>query len=128
MFDVSEEEIFIGMGVHGEPGLGRRSMSTASDLINEVMERIIKDFPFVKGDEVIPFINGSGGTTLMELLIVYGEVSKYLEEIGIRMFKPLVAEMVTTQEMAGVSISLLKVDDEMKRLWLAPCSAPYFHL
>ena len=128
MFDLLENQIFIGMGVHGEPGLGQRAMGPIQDIVDEMMGLILDDLPFKGGDNVIPFINGSGGTTLMELLIVYKEVSRCLTEKAISISKPLVAEMVTTQEMAGFSISLLKSDEEMERLWLAPCSAPYFHL
>lgn len=128
MFDLLENRIFIGMGVHGEPGLGQREIGPVQEVVDEMMEMILDDLPYKKGDRVIPFINGSGGTTLMELLIVYKEVSRCLTEKAISVSKPLVAEMVTTQEMAGFSISLLKIDEEMERLWLAPCSAPYFHL
>ena len=128
MFELSSDEIFVGMGVHGEPGLGRRKFGPANELVNDVMTEILADLPFRQGDEVIPFVNGSGGTTLMELLVIYGEVSRFLAERKIRVFKPLVAEMVTTQETGGFSISLLKTDEEISRFWISPCSAPYFHL
>ena len=128
MFELSSDEMFIGMGVHGEPGIGRRKLGQAHEVVGEIMTQIMEDLPFGHGDEVIPFINGSGGTTLMELLIIYGEVARFLDERKIQAFKPLVGEMVTTQEAGGFSISLLKTDDEMNQLWTAPCSAPYFHL
>ncbi|MBL10162.1 MAG: hypothetical protein CL402_06555 [Acidiferrobacteraceae bacterium] len=128
MFELEENEIFIGMGVHGEPGLGRRKMGPVQEIVSEVMEIIMDDLPFAAGDNVIAMINGSGGTTLMELLIIYKEVSSFLAKKNITIFKPLVGEMVTTQEMAGFSISLLKTDEEIRKLWAAPSSAPYFHL
>ncbi len=128
MFELPADEIYVGMGVHGEPGLSRRPIEPARDLVGAMMAPIIDDLPFQGGDEVIPLVNGSGGTTLMELLIIYREVAAVLSERGIKTFKPLIAELVTTQEAAGFSISLLRADDEMKRLWLAPCSAPYFHM
>ncbi len=128
MFELPADEIYVGMGVHGEPGMGRRQVEPASDLVDAMMTPIIEDLPFREDDEVIPLVNGSGGTTLMELLIVYREVAARLADHGIRTFKPLIGELVTTQEMAGFSISLLRADEEMKRLWLAPCSAPYFHM
>jgi len=128
MFELEENEIFVGMGVHGEPGLGRRKIGPIKEIVAELMEIIMDDLPFVSGDDVIAMVNGSGGTTMMELLIIYKEVSNFLAKQNVTIFKPLVAEMVTTQEMAGFSISLLKTDDEMKKLWIAPSSAPYFHL
>ena len=128
MFELPPEEIFVGMGVHGEPGLGQRRFGPASEIVDEIMDAIIEDLPFSPRDEVIPFINGSGGTTLMELLIIYREVARCLKGRNIRAFKPLVGELVTTQETGGFSISLLKTDEEMNQLWVSPCSAPYFHL
>ena len=103
-------------------------MGPVQEIVSEVMEIIMDDLPFAAGDNVIAMINGSGGTTLMELLIIYKEVSSFLAKKNITIFKPLVGEMVTTQEMAGFSISLLKTDEEIRKLWAAPSSAPYFHL
>ena len=128
MFTLPPDEIYLGMGVHGEPGLARRPVEPAHALVRTMMTAIIEDMPFVEGDEVIPLVNGSGATTLMELLIVYREVAALLENLRIEPFKPMIAELVTTQESAGFSISLLRADEEMKRLWMEPCSAPYFHL
>ena len=128
MFELEEDQVFIGMGVHGEPGLGRKKIGPIQEIVTEMMEIIVEDLPFVSGDNVIVMVNGSGGTTLMELLIIYKEVSNFLAKQNISIFKPLVGEMVTTQEMAGFSISLLKTDHEIRKLWIAPSSAPYFHL
>ncbi len=128
MFTLPPDEIYLGMGVHGEPGLARRRVEPARDLIEAMMTAIVDDLPFQEGDEVIPLVNGSGGTTLMELLIIYREVAADLSRRRMRAFKPLIAELVTTQESAGFSISLLRADEEMKRLWLAPGAAPYCHM
>jgi dihydroxyacetone kinase-like protein len=127
MFTLPDGEIFLGMGVHGEPGFRRMPISDADTVVAAMMEGLIDDLPFERGDEVLVFINGAGGTTLMELLIVYRAVAAELERRGIAPYHPLVAEMVTTQEMAGFSISLCRADDSIQRLWDAPTSAPYFH-
>ena len=93
-----------------------------------MMDKIFDDFDYKHGDVVIPFINGSGATTLMELLIIYNDVEEYLSHYKIKCFKPLVNEYITTQESAGFSISLLNSNEQMRRLWSSPSSAPYFHL
>jgi len=128
MFTIPENEIFIGMGVHGEPGIRQRPMGSASDVVGEVMENIFADFDYRSGEEVTVLVNGSGGTTLMELFIIYGEVAKFIESRGIRIILPMVGELVTTQETAGFSISLLRMDEEIKQMWSKPSNAPYFHL
>jgi dihydroxyacetone kinase-like protein len=127
MFSLPEGEIFLGMGVHGEPGFRRMKGATADAVVAAMMEGILEDLPFEAGDEVLAFVNGAGGTTLMELLIVYRAVAKILGERGLRAYKPLVGEYVTTQEMAGFSISLCRADQEMKRLWDAPVAVPFYH-
>ena len=93
-----------------------------------MMDKIFDDYSYIEGDIVIPFINGSGATTLMELLIVYNDVEEYLDKYKIKCFKPLVNEYITTQESAGFSISLLNSNEQMRDLWISPSSAPYFHL
>ena len=128
MFELEEDEIFIGMGVHGESAYGRQKISNSKEIINFMLDRIFEDYKYNKGDIVIPFVNGSGSTTLMELLIIYNDIDNYLEYYGVKTFKPLINEYITTQDTAGFSISLLKSDDQMRRLWTAPVSAPYFHL
>ena len=127
MFTLPEDEIFLGMGVHGEPGLKSIRINTADAIIAEMMDAILDDLPFQSGDEVLVFINSMGSTTLMELLIIHKEVNAILKHRGIQSYKPLVGEYITTQEMAGFSISLCRADDEMKRLWDAPVSVPFFH-
>jgi dihydroxyacetone kinase-like protein len=127
MFELPEGEIYLGMGVHGEPGLKSVSVRTADALVREMMDAILQDLPFARGDEVLVLVNGMGGTTLMELLAAYRAAHTVLDEHGIAPYKPLVGEYVTTQEMAGFSISLCRCDREIKRLWDAPARVPYFH-
>jgi phosphoenolpyruvate---glycerone phosphotransferase subunit DhaK len=127
MFTLPEDEIYLGMGVHGEPGLKSVKVKNADDIVADMMEAILQDLPFKRGDKVLVFINGMGGTTLMELLIVRHAVDAILREHGITPYKPLVGEYITTQEMVGFSISLCRCDAEMKRLWDASVSVPFFH-
>ncbi len=127
MFHLPEDEIYLGMGVHGEPGLKSIKMSSAKEIVVEMMQAILKDLPFQKGDEVLSFVNGMGSTTLMELLIIHKELADVLKTQGISTHRPLVGEYITTQEMAGFSISLCLADSELKRLWDAPCKVPFFH-
>ena len=99
----------------------------AKEIVAEMMTPILEDLPLTSGDEVLCFINGFGSTTLMELLIIQKEVSDILSAQNMTSYKALVGEYITTQEMAGFSISLCKSNEEMKRLWAAPCSVPFFH-
>ena len=128
IFHLDDDEVFIGMGVHGESGYGRQKISSSKKVIKFMMDKIFDDFKYKKGDIVIPFINGSGATTLMELLIIFNDVEEYLAKYKIKCFKPLVNEYITTQDSAGFSISLLNSNEQMRHLWSSPSSAPYFHL
>ena len=128
IFHLDDDEVFIGMGVHGESGYGRQKISSSKKVIKFMMDKIFNDFKYKKGDIVIPFINGSGATTLMELLIIFNDVEEYLAKYKIKCFKPLVNEYITTQDSAGFSISLLNSNEQMRHLWASPSSAPYFHL
>jgi phosphoenolpyruvate---glycerone phosphotransferase subunit DhaK len=127
MFRLPEGQVYLGMGVHGEPGLRSVPLATADELVAEMMPAILDDLPFDRGDEVLTFVNGMGGTTLMELLVVQRALSAALAAADIRAHRPLVGTYVTTQEMAGFSISLCRADDEFRRLWDAPTRAPFFH-
>lgn len=128
IFQLDDDEVFVGMGVHGESGYGRQKISSSKKIIKFMMDKIFDDFKYKSGDVVIPFINGSGATTLMELLIVYNDVEEYLAKYKIKCFKPLINEYITTQESAGFSISLLNSTEQMRKLWISQSSAPYFHL
>ena len=128
IFEIAEDEIFVGMGVHGESGYGRQKIENSKIIVSSILDKIFDDFTYSKGDILIPFVNGSGSTTLMELLIIYNDVEEYLTKYKIKTFKPLVNEYITTQESGGFSISLLKSTEEMRKLWSLKSSAPYFHL
>ena len=128
IFTLEKDEIFIGMGVHGESGYGRQKLTSSFKIVEFITDRILEDYEINSGDIVIPFVNGSGKTTLMELLIIFNDLENYLSNKGIKVFKPLINEYITTQDTAGFSISLLKSNEEMRKLWCYPVSAPYFHL
>ncbi|MDX2006100.1 MAG: dihydroxyacetone kinase subunit DhaK [Meiothermus sp.] len=127
MFHLAEDEIFIGMGVHGEAGFRKQKVAPAAEVVRTMAEALLEDLPFGAGDEVLAFVNGAGGTTLGELLVAYRELDRVLAERGIRAHRPLVGSYITTQEMGGVSLSLCRATDEFKRLWDAPTRVPFFH-
>ena len=126
MFELPDDEVYIGMGVHGEPGVARRKIGPARDLVEVVLGELLGDRPISAPGTAVVLINGSGGTTMMELLTIYGEVYRQLDQHGIRAVSPMIGSFSTTQETAGFSISLFEPDDEMLRLWRAPQETPYF--
>jgi dihydroxyacetone kinase-like protein len=126
MFTLPEDEVYIGMGVHGEPGVGRRKVEPLRDLVGFMMAALMEDRPVDAGATVAVIVNGSGGTTMMELLSVYGEVSRWLAAHGITAVSPAIGPLSTTQEMGGFSISILTPDEDMLRLWRAPQATPHF--
>lgn len=122
-FELGENEIEIGMGIHGEPGVERTSIKPASELAEILLSKILDDYDY-SGSEVALMVNGLGGTPLMELYILNGEVTKLLESKGIKVYKTLVGNYMTSLEMAGCSLTLLKLDDELKELLDYPCDTP----
>jgi len=127
LFTLSDEELIIGPGVHGEPGPeGPMKMMSANQVMDIVAERVIADGEFKSGDEVLVLINGSGSTTLMEMFILYNRLDQILEAKKIKPYKPLIGNFITTQEMAGFSLSMCRADDEVKKLWDEPVNTPYF--
>jgi len=126
MFTLPEDEIYLGMGVHGEPGIGRAKYGPVAGLVETMVEALLDDRPIASGKRAAVIVNGMGGTTMMELLTVYRETEKQLGTHGIATVAPMVGEFVTTQEMGGFSISLLTPTDEMLRLWAAPSDTPHF--
>lgn len=119
-FDLPEDEMEIGIGIHGEPGRRRMPLKTAAVITEMLVTPILEDLPFQRGDDVLAFVNGMGGTPLIELYIVYNELSKILKGRGIQVTRSLVGPYITSLEMAGCSITLLKLDDELTPLWDAP--------
>ena len=123
-FELAEDEVEIGIGIHGEPGRFRESIGPASQITERLMTPILEDLPFSSGDKVLAFVNGMGGTPLLELYVVYNEVAKIAQEQGITIERNLIGNYITSLEMQGCSITLLKLDDEMVRYWDAPVNTP----
>ncbi|MDK2886144.1 MAG: phosphoenolpyruvate---glycerone phosphotransferase subunit DhaK [Thermosipho sp. (in: thermotogales)] len=123
-FELAEDEMEIGIGIHGEPGRERMKIKSADEITEMLAEAIIEDLPFKEGDEVLAFVNSMGGTPEIELYIVYRKLYKILESKGIKIARKLVGRYITSLEMQGVSITLLKLDDELKELWDAPVKTP----
>ncbi|HSK52223.1 MAG TPA: dihydroxyacetone kinase subunit DhaK [Clostridia bacterium] len=123
-FEIGDDEMEIGIGIHGEPGRERRKLATADEITEMLAIPIIEDMPFSSGDRVLAFVNGMGGTPLLELYVVYRKLAEILDGRGITIERNLVGNYITSLEMAGCSITLLKLDDEMTRLWDAPVHTP----
>ena len=123
-FDLPEDEMEIGIGIHGEPGRTRTKLGTAKEVTEMLANPILDDLPFKSGDSVLAFVNGMGGTPLIELYVVYNELAKVCAGRGVKIVRSLVGSYITSLEMAGCSITLLKVDDELIRLWDAPVKTP----
>ena len=119
-FDLPEDEMEFGVGIHGEPGRERMKLLPADEIVDRLMEPILSDLPFKAGDEVLLFVNGMGGTPLLELYIVYRKAAEIAARAGLNVARNLVGPYITSLEMAGASITLLKLDSEMIRLWDAP--------
>jgi dihydroxyacetone kinase-like protein len=119
-FELGDNEIEIGIGIHGEPGRRRESIRPAAEIAELLADPILADLPFRRGDTVLAFVNGMGGTPLMELYVMYGELDRILRLHGITIIRNLVGSYMTALEMAGCSITLLRLDDECVRLWDAP--------
>ncbi|WKY48894.1 dihydroxyacetone kinase subunit DhaK [Eubacteriaceae bacterium ES3] len=118
-FELTEEEMELGIGIHGEPGTERKPIQTADQIVDYLMERILKDMNPSAGDEVTVMVNGAGATPPMELYILNRRVQQILAEKGIKVFKTFVGDYMTSIDMAGASITLLKMDDELKELLVA---------
>lgn len=125
-FEIGQDEMEIGMGIHGETGLRRGKLASADQITTEIMENILKDLPYQEKDEVAVLVNGLGATPLDEQFIVTRKVSQLLKEKGISVYRYYVGEYATSIDMAGLSISLLKLDDELKALLDAPANTPFF--
>jgi dihydroxyacetone kinase-like protein len=126
MFCLPDDEIYLGMGVHGEPGIGRVKVGPVDALVERMVAALLADRPIAKGAKAAVIVNGMGGTTLMELLTIYRETRAALTRRGIEAVAPMIGSYVTTQEMAGFSISLLEPDKRMLDLWCAPSDSPFF--
>jgi dihydroxyacetone kinase-like protein len=123
-FELADDEVEIGIGIHGEPGRFREKIGPASQIAERLMTPIVEDLPFSSGDSVLAFMNGMGGTPLIELYLMYGEVARLAQEHGLEIERNLIGNYITSLEMQGCSITLLKLDDEMLRYWDAPVDTP----
>jgi len=119
-FELADDEIEIGIGIHGEPGRHRIAMESADAITDRLLEPVLEDLKVAEGDKVLLFVNGMGGTPLSELYIVYRRAAQVLAERGATVERSLVGNYVTSLEMQGCSVSVLRLDDEMTRLWDAP--------
>ncbi len=132
-FDIPEELIGLGMGIHGEPGVAEIPMTTADELTPTMLDLIFEDFErdeevdaLKEGDEVLIFVNSLGATTMMECLICLRKAKEVLQSKGIKIYDVMVGPLVTCQEMSGLSFSITKMDDELKGYWDAPCQSVCF--
>ena len=123
-FELGDDEMEIGIGIHGEPGRERRKVAPVHDVVEMMATPIVDDLPFKSGDQVLAFVNGMGGTPLIELYIVFNELASFLDGRGIGIGRNLIGPYITSLEMQGCSITLLKLDDELTDLWDAPVKTP----
>ena len=120
LFDLPEDEVEMGVGIHGEPGRRREKMKPADDIVDELLEAVVSDLPFSSGDRIAVMVNGLGGTPISELYLVYGRAHRKLADQGMTIARNYVGEYCTSLDMAGCSITLVKLDDEIEALLAAP--------
>ena len=125
-FSIKDDEVEIGMGIHGEPGIEVKQMTTADALTDQIVEKLLADMPLQNGDTVSVMVNGLGATPKEELLIVYRRIYQILTGKGVTLVMPHVGEFATSMEMAGLSVTFFKLDDELEILLNAPASTPFF--
>jgi len=125
-FSLAEDEMEIGLGVHGEPGMRRGKLESADAVTTTLLDTITADMPLSRGDEVAVLVNGLGATPYMDLYIMYRKLARLLGEAGVTIYRPYVGEYVTSLEMAGASVTVMKLDNELKRLIDAPADTPMF--
>jgi dihydroxyacetone kinase-like protein len=124
IFDLPEGQIELGIGIHGEPGRRRASLGSASEVVDVMVEAVMSDLKARSGAPVLVFVNGMGGTPLIELYLIYNEVDRKLRAAGVEPVRNLVGSYITSLEMAGASLTVLELDDELTRLWDAPVHTP----
>jgi len=123
-FEIADDEMELGIGIHGEPGRERTKLKSADEIAEILTSTIVKDLPYKRGDEVLAFVNGMGGTPLIELYVIFNAVNRYLTGEGIKITRSLVGNYITSLEMAGCSVTLLKLDAETTKFWDAPVHTP----
>jgi dihydroxyacetone kinase-like protein len=124
IFDLPEGEMEVGIGIHGEPGRRREALGSAAEIASVMLEAVLSDLEPKSGSRVLPFVNGMGGTPQIELYLLYGEVERGLRDAGLEPVRSLVGSYITSLEMAGASLTLLELDDELTSLWDAPVHTP----
>jgi phosphoenolpyruvate---glycerone phosphotransferase subunit DhaK len=124
IFDLPDGEMEVGIGIHGEPGRERRPLGSAGEIAELMIEAVVSDLAPADGATVLPFVNGMGGTPQLELYLLYGEIERRLRERGLHPERRLVGSYITSLEMAGASLTLLELDDELTALWDAPVHTP----
>ena len=122
-FELSDNEIEIGIGIHGEPGTHREKIASADEIAKTLLDKILADIDY-KNQEVVVLVNGMGATPLMELYIINNFVQDYLAQAGVKVYDTMVGNYMTSIEMAGFSLTLLRLDDELKKLYDAPADTP----
>jgi phosphoenolpyruvate---glycerone phosphotransferase subunit DhaK len=120
LFDLGEDEMEMGVGIHGEPGRSREKLASANQIVDELLEAVVSDLPFNSGDDVALMVNGLGGTPISELYLLYGDAHEQLARRGINVRRNYVGEYCTSLDMAGASITLSRLDDEIAGLLAAP--------
>jgi dihydroxyacetone kinase-like protein len=125
-FEMEDGEMEIGIGIHGEAGMGKSKLENADKITTSITDALIEDLPFSSGDEVSVLVNGLGATPKEELYVVYRKVDEILKSKNISVFNPYIGEFATSLEMAGLSITLLKLDDELKKYLKVPARTPFF--
>ena len=124
LFDIAEDEMEVGIGIHGEPGRRRVKRGTADEIVTLLLDAIVPDLPYKEGDRVALMANGLGGTPISELYLLYGIAHAQLEKRGIRIARSYVGEYCTSLEMAGASLTLVRLDDEIEALLAADAEIP----
>ncbi|WP_313125251.1 dihydroxyacetone kinase subunit DhaK [Proteiniclasticum ruminis] len=128
IFDMEDGDMEIGMGIHGEPGVRRGKIEPANQVVDEIMEHILKDFLLAEGDEVYTLVNGLGGLPLMDQYIIHNHLEEVLREKGVKIYKSLVGNYATSMDMIGMGITIVKVDAELKELLDYPVDTPYMSI
>lgn len=125
-FSIADDEMEIGMGIHGEPGMETCKLKKVDEVVELMLTKIIEDLPYKSGDEVSILVNGLGATPKEELYIAFRKANEIFKDKGIKVYRPYIGEFATSMEMAGMSITLLKLDTELKELLDAPAYTPFF--
>jgi dihydroxyacetone kinase-like protein len=126
IFELPDDMMEVGMGLHGEPGVERTRLLSADETVEKIVPRIAEDLPYRRGDEIVLIVNGYGATTRMELFIVNRKVRAMLSDLGIRVYGTEIGEFCTSQEMKGVSVTFVRLDGELKALYDMPCDSPFY--